>query len=90
VPVEYLKQVSYVNSRFFWPAKITDAFVNQLLFTKFAHWSYEDEYRVWMTLEQQEDGAYFAPFSENIALKQVLVSRRGSNRGNSAVDYRQA
>lgn len=69
-------QVSYVNSRFNWPSAVDESFVKQLLFTKFSHWSYEDEYRVYTSLEECENDLYYADFSEVLALKQVIVGAR--------------
>jgi hypothetical protein len=76
---EKLGQVSYVNSRFPKPDNPrTEAFVKKLLFSKFAHWSYEDEYRFYVSLNEQENGLYFVPFSDELTLKQVIV---GSESG---------
>jgi hypothetical protein len=73
IPDDLAEQVSYVNSRFRWPIALDEHFVKRLLFTKFAHWSYEDEYRVYVSLENEENGLYFAEFSEKLTLKQVIV-----------------
>lgn len=69
-----LEHVSYVNSRFQKPVNPNNkAFVGKLLYTKFAHWSYEDEYRFYISLTDQENGLYFVPFSDELMLKQVIV-----------------
>ena len=73
IPNEFLCQVSYVKSRFQWPAELDEPFVKQLLFTKFAHWSYEDEYRSYVTLDESEDGLYYADFSDKLVLRQAIV-----------------
>jgi hypothetical protein len=65
--------VAYVNSRFSWPEIVDEQFLQQLLFTKFSHWSYEDEYRVYVQLDTQENGFYFAEFSDSLALYEVIV-----------------
>lgn len=71
---EKLEHVSYVNSRFPKPVNPeSEAFVRKLLYTKFAHWSYEDEYRLYVSLNDQENGLYFVPFSEELTLRQVIV-----------------
>lgn len=46
-----------------------------LLFTKFSHWSYEDEMRAFVTLEDRdpETGLYFAEFSDRLRLREVIV-----------------
>ena len=71
-------QVSYVNSRFNWPSVVDESFMKHLLFTKFSHWSYEDEYRVYTNLEECEDNLYYADFSDNFALKQVIVGAKSA------------
>lgn len=73
MPDEFLGQVSYVNSRFQWPATLDEPFVKQLLFTKFSHWSYEDEYRAYVNLDEITDGFYYADFSDRLVLRQVIV-----------------
>ncbi|MFL6553709.1 MAG: DUF2971 domain-containing protein [Chthoniobacterales bacterium] len=46
-----------------------------LLFTKFSHWSYEDEVRGLVTLEDRDPatGLYFAEFSDRLRLREVIV-----------------
>jgi hypothetical protein len=74
VNAEKLEHVSYVNSRFPRPDNPrSEAFVHKLLYTKFAHWSYEDEYRLYVSLNDQENGLYFVPFSDELTLRQVIV-----------------
>jgi hypothetical protein len=78
IPVGGIRQVSYVNSRIPWPAVVDQFFVEQLLYTKFVHWSYEDEYRAWVSLDAPIDGHYYADFSDCLKLKQVLVGAASS------------
>lgn len=70
--------VSYVSSRLAWPDKVDEAFVRSLLFTKFAHWSYEDEYRMFVSLEEEDGGHYYAKFSPELQLAEVLVGCRST------------
>lgn len=48
--------------------------------TKFAHWSYEQERRVWIDLNQceKENGLYFSPFSEDVRLRSAIVGHRST------------
>jgi hypothetical protein len=77
----HLRQVNYVQSRPVWPAapqpwplSVKQRVIDQLLYTKFAHWSYEDEYRLFTRKESQDlDGNFCANFSDALKLKQVLV-----------------
>ncbi len=49
--------------------------VRTLLCTKYAHWRYEREKRIFVGLEKPEPGTghYFAPFSDELRLVQVIV-----------------
>lgn len=87
----HAKQVSYVRSRVPIPyeedlaistsgQKNTnlEAFFGPLLYTKFAHWSYEDEFRMWSALNEFEVGPngqklYFMNFDQGLALREVIV-----------------
>lgn len=73
VPQELLFQVKYVRSRTHWPAVVDEQFVAGLFTTKFSHWAYEDECRLWAALNTEENGLYFCQFSELLVLRQVLV-----------------
>lgn len=67
-----------MNTRFQWPPELDEPFVKRLLFTKFAHWSYEDEYRAYVSLDQPENGLYYADFSNALTLRQVIVGPESS------------
>ena len=69
-----LEQVRYVNSRFTADGEaLSEALVQKLLYTKFAHWSYEDEYRVYVQLDEEEQGLYFVSFGQGMVLREVIV-----------------
>jgi hypothetical protein len=46
--------------------------------TKFVDWRYESEFRVFVQLDHEtiESGLYFYPFSENLALREVILGPR--------------
>jgi hypothetical protein len=69
-----IKRVSYVKERPIFTA-IDLSLVRQLLFTKYIDWGYEQEVRVFTTLEDRdsETGLYFADFSDDCALREVVV-----------------
>jgi hypothetical protein len=77
----HLRQVNYVQSRPAWPSaqqpwptSVKKQVIDQLLYTKFAHWSYEDEYRLFTSKSSPDlDGNYYANFSDDLKLKKVLV-----------------
>jgi len=71
-------QVSYVDTRFPMPEYYNQEFVRKLLFTKFKHWEYEEEYRVYISLNESIDGLYFADFGNNLILKSIILGLESS------------
>jgi hypothetical protein len=49
--------------------------MQRFLSTKYAHWSYEKECRIFTTLEEKDEstGLYFQEFSESLRLSEVIV-----------------
>lgn len=49
--------------------------MRQIIATKFSHWRYESEVRCFVGLDPAdcENGLYFMPFSEQLALREVIV-----------------
>ena len=70
-----LGQVKYVAERLRWPPELDLKFAYDLLFTKFSHWSYEQEWRAFMSLDdcEESDGHYFKPFSDDLVLREVYI-----------------
>lgn len=73
LPRTVLKKVSYVDSRLPRPDMLDEVFMKRLLFTKFSHWQYEQEYRVYCQLDEAVGGLYYAEFSDELLLKRVIV-----------------
>jgi len=73
IPSKNLTKVSYVKERIAHNGKIGEDQMTQFLSTKFEHWSYEQEYRAFLSLKDETDGIYYADFSESLKLKQVIV-----------------
>jgi hypothetical protein len=75
-----LKPVSYVEER---PVlkEIKPEVANWLLFTKYFDWRYEQEARIFTTLTDRdpESGLYFGNFSEQLALREVIVGPLNTN-----------
>ena len=46
--------------------------------TKFSHWSYEEEYRLFVPLINKHNGLYFWDYGDEIALKQVIIGLNSS------------
>ncbi|WP_141340314.1 DUF2971 domain-containing protein [Bradyrhizobium sp. USDA 3458] len=56
-----------------------EAHVTEILTTKFEHWSYEDEYRLFPQLwDQDRSGHYFIEFDDQVALREVIVGHRST------------
>jgi hypothetical protein len=77
--------VSYISSPLPFPLNFEemsdsehDAFARKAIFTKFEHWLYEKEIRVWGPLENEDNGLHFVPFGENMLLTEVIVGQKCS------------
>lgn len=66
-------KINYVKARFQKPPVLNEIFMKKLLFTKFIHWKYEQEYRAYISLEEEIDGLYYADFSDSLVLRQVII-----------------
>lgn len=76
VPVQYTGRRIPIRFQKDDPEKGLDAsFVRALLATKFEHWRYEDEVRVFVTLvgKTAEAGSYFKPFDAHLRLAEVIL-----------------
>jgi len=69
-----LKSVSYREQR---PVlkEISDEVAHWLLFTKYVDWKYEQEARIFTTLEDRDEksGLYFGNFCDQLILREVIV-----------------
>lgn len=74
VDEQILKPVSYVKTR---PVlkRINIEVAHWLLFTKYLDWQYEQEARIFTTLEDRdpETGLYFGDFSDQLVLREVIA-----------------
>src|SRR5580692_9524403 len=52
------------------------AIMRKFLLTKFAHWAYENEIRVWVLLQNEEDGHHYLEFDEKLRLVEVVIGAR--------------
>jgi hypothetical protein len=50
--------------------------VRKMLFTKFKHWQYEHEIRVWAPLQHEDNGLYFLEFDEKPRIVEVIIGAR--------------
>lgn len=71
-----LRKVSYVRDRPSLKLPLTNEAADQLLWTKYRDWKYEEERRSWLRLDEQEDGHYFYHFDTQqnfMRLREVIV-----------------
>jgi len=87
VPDSLLVKVSYVRNRLKPEKEIDEQFMLKLLSTKFSHWKYEKEYRVFVSLDEKVDGYFFKEFSRELMPRQVIV---GAISDISRADINQA
>lgn len=82
VPDELLGDVSYSRKKLVIESEQIEAggadsevLINQFLFTKYAHWRYENEVRCFLSLSERDPdcGLYFADFSNQLKLSTVIV-----------------
>jgi hypothetical protein len=82
IPDEHLGLVTYSRrrlvvevERFSNPRQLDPALARRFLFTKYSHWSYENEVRCFVALEDKdpETNLYFADFSDTLRLSTVIV-----------------
>lgn len=73
IPKKYLSKIIYTPRRFDAPKNLNEKFMKKLLCTKFTHWKYEAEHRLWAALNTEESGFYFREFDNDLKLKQVIV-----------------
>jgi hypothetical protein len=80
VPEDKCKAVRYEDHRLKLPSKPSLLDAEALLFTKYSNWSYEQELRVWVALNENENGLYFAAFGSMLNLRRVIAGARCSLR----------
>jgi hypothetical protein len=68
-----LKAVTYVKERLNLHVPPTQQSMEQLLFTKYRDWKYEEEWRCWCRLDKRTAGGYFYPFDEKVQLRVVVA-----------------
>lgn len=86
IPDALLKQVRYVADRdvdgmermLTGDPDAAQQATETLLSTKFLHWQYEQEYRVFAALETADAGLYFAPFSKDLRLSGVIIGAKST------------
>jgi hypothetical protein len=73
-PVTYISELVKSPSDFLaLDDAVKVAFVRDLLFTKYKNWAYEEEIRMWNTLQNKDGQHYFLEFDETIRLVEIIV-----------------
>lgn len=74
---EIVRRVEYTDVRpeIDLSRELQESELGPLLFVKGSDWRYEDEYRVWASLEERDPqhDVYFAQFDEKMVLREVIV-----------------
>jgi hypothetical protein len=87
MPDEYLTPVKYSSTRMdpnlllaAGDEKSREVEMRKILSTKYSHWRYESEVRCFISLDEKDKDAnlYFLPFSEQLAIKEVIVGHSSS------------
>jgi hypothetical protein len=73
-----LKKVNYVPERLKPTDSPNERLILKLCRTKYKHWDYEEEYREFVELSDEEDGMFFIDFKGNMELKEVIVGANSS------------
>jgi hypothetical protein len=79
VPDDVARRVEYVSERFPFPQSPTMADSDRMLWTKFNNWAYEEEIRIWATLDEHEDRIYYKDFDDNLRLMEVIAGAECSD-----------
>ena len=70
-PVDYLEKAKSI------PFKAPDIEIAKtMMYAKYQHWSYEEEIRAWLTLEDKTGGHYFASFGESLQLAEIIIGAK--------------
>jgi hypothetical protein len=59
------------------------AIVQRILFTKYQHWAYEQEIRVWAPLQNEENGLHYLEFDDKLKLVEVIIGAKSTVTVNS-------
>ena len=87
------RNVEYVDQLIKLPDNLDLEFAEGLLFSKYAHWGYEDEVRLWVALEEKSGDFFFHDFDHELLLCEVIVgagNRTSKRRIAEALGSRQS
>ncbi|MGH9500452.1 MAG: DUF2971 domain-containing protein [Terriglobales bacterium] len=77
------KRVGYISQPLPFPSDFQSlplakkkAVSDTIPFTKFEHWGYEGEIRIWGRLSKEEDGIHYLEFEERMRLVEIIIGER--------------
>jgi len=75
LPQRVVKPITYLTKRPILKIPPTQEDIDLLLFSKFADWKYEEEFRNWFRIDERDaaTGFYFYPFDRFLRLREVIV-----------------
>lgn len=85
VPDEVTRKIKYVPERTILKLDhtlplhgVSKEMLEELLVTKYVHWEYEQEWRLWAKLADPDpiNGEYYLPFGPALALREVIIGAR--------------
>jgi len=65
-----------VSKRLPFPTDPNLADAESMLFVKYSSWRYEREIRIWVALNDEEDGLYYCDFDDTSRLVEVIAGAR--------------
>lgn len=80
------KRVNYVSERLPFPESLSIEHSDALLYTKYSSWAYEEEVRVFLTIEDQENGLYFRGFDDSLRPVLIIAGARWSGKPDQIVN----
>lgn len=79
---KFVVPIDYIASRIETPLDenlsslvVNKEYVRKSVSTKYSHWAYEDEIRMYVALDEstEEQGLYYYPFDEYIQLREIII-----------------
>ena len=55
---------------------INKEFAERLWFTKYVHWQYEEEVRIYASIDKKEGDFYFKHFDDTLVLREIIIGSK--------------
>lgn len=73
---KYGREVEYISSRIPFDGKLSLKVTDKVLYSKFEHWKYEEEYRLAVDANHREDGKVFVDLGGILKFTKVILGAR--------------